>query len=73
MKLVFESNGETVKLNEVYKDFRGEEWVVYSWSNSYHPGSTGRVYVYKPGKDMIETAREFFPSVMGMKIVEETK
>lgn len=73
-KLIFEKTGETVKLNQVYPDFRGERWVITSWSIGNHPGSTGRVYCYPEGKTPDGyTEREFFPGVFGMKIVEEEK
>lgn len=52
---------------KVYKDFRGEDWVLDGWAAPTHAGSTGRVYVHKPDKDEFDTAREFFPGVLGME------
>lgn len=75
MKLVFEAqdaNGYNIapEFGKVYKDFRGEEWVLDGCSEPQHGGSTGRVFVHKPGCDKIETSREFFPGVMGMTFIE---
>lgn len=62
-----------VEVGKKYKDFRGEEWILDGFETPTHEGSTGRVYVHKPGKDEIETAREFFPGVLGMKFVDTFK
>ncbi|MBQ0142027.1 MAG: hypothetical protein KBT06_04385 [Prevotellaceae bacterium] len=71
LKLVLEKNNETAIIGNQYPDFRGETWVLDSWNPPAHAGSTGRVNVHKPGKNIHDTAREFFPGVLGMKIVEE--
>jgi len=71
IKLIDEKTQKAIKLNEVYSDFRGEKWVIESYSKGHHPGSTGRVYAHKPGDESTTGYREFFPGVFGMKIVEE--
>lgn len=73
--LVDEKTGAPIAIGDVVKTFRGEKVRVTGFKAPTHSGSTGRVYVQPlelkegfiglPGFN-----REYFPSVIGAKIVE---
>lgn len=65
-KLINEKTGEEILMNTEVADFRGDPLTVVGFAAPHKPSSTGRVYVTKNGM-----SREFFPSVIGAKIVEE--
>lgn len=67
-KLVNEETGAEIQIGDKVVCFRGEEYILQSFREPHKPSSTGRVYV-KPanGEGM---SREFFPSVVGAKIIE---
>lgn len=67
-KLINEQTGIEIKVGDKVVSFRGEEYILQSFREPHKPSSTGRVCV-KPanGEGM---SREFFPSVVGAKIIE---
>ena len=63
-KLINE-DGVEVKEGQRVLTFRGEEVEVVGWRAPHKPSSSGRVMV----KNVAGDFREFFPSVIGCKIV----
>lgn len=63
-KLINE-DGVEVKEGQRMLTFRGEEVEVVGWRAPHKPSSSGRVMI----KDVVGNFREFFPSVIGCKIV----
>jgi len=54
-----------VTYGDILTDFRGERWKLIGAQPPRHEGSTGRVYVESLTDRAF--AREFFPSVFGLK------
>lgn len=69
MKLVDEKTGQEIKAGDKVTTFRGEKGTLVSWAPPRTINSSGKVTV-KFGKHDIH-GREFYPSVIGAKIVEE--
>lgn len=69
MQLINLKTNQPLQTGEVVHDFRGEAAIVTGWCEPQHAGSTGRVYV----KYMNDEGwhREFFPSVINAKWVED--
>lgn len=67
MKLVYDKTNKEVKIGDITETFRGEKCKVISFTEPLKSSSTGRVYVEFDNN----TRREFFPSVIGTKFVEE--
>ncbi len=67
-KLINTETGEVVKRGDHLTTFRGELFILDDWVDPKHPGSTGRVYG-KLYDDHGTYCSEFFPSVVGCKIV----
>jgi hypothetical protein len=67
-KLINEETGLEIQVGDKVTSSGGDEYILQSFKEPHKPSSTGRVYV-KPanGEGM---SREFFPSVIGAKIVE---
>jgi hypothetical protein len=67
-KLINEETGAEIQVGDKVTSSGGDEYILQSFKEPHKPSSTGRVYV-KPasGEGM---SREFFPSVIGAKIVE---
>ncbi len=64
-KLVTES-GEAAVVGGEYADFRGEINILSGGKPPHKPSSTGKVYI-KAG----ETSQEFYPSVIGLRWIEQ--
>ena len=63
-KLINEDGVEVMEGQRVLT-FRGEEVEVVGWRSPHKSSSSGRVMI----KDVVGNFREFFPSVIGCKIV----
>lgn len=66
-KLINEETGVEIKRGDLIKSFRGEDYILTGFKEPHKPSSTGRVYVTPVSGGL---AREFFPSVIGAKIIE---
>ena len=67
-KLINEETGKEIQIGELVTCFRGNEYILVSFTEPHKPSSTGRVYVAPAhGEGM---RREYFPSVVGAKIIE---
>lgn len=64
-RLVNEETNEEIKAGQTVKTFRGEEVIILRFSDPHKPSSSGRVTVMDKGG----LIRDFFPSVVGAKIV----
>ena len=64
-KLVKSDDGSEVVSGQRVQTFRGELVVVESFRDPQHAGSTGKVWV----RNAIGSNMEFYPSVIGCKIV----
>lgn len=70
MKLVLKSTGREVHPGNVLVSFRGEAWILHSWTEPGDPGQSGKVSVHRPDQDPAH-AREFFVTVFGLTWKEE--
>ena len=60
------------EIGETVMDFNGESWILVGSEVPYKPSSTGRIHVRRPEGDRM-TERSFFPSVCGLKWVDENQ
>jgi hypothetical protein len=67
-KLINEKTGQEIKTGDNVTCFRGTEYKLVSFTEPHKPSSTGRVYVEPVSGEGMR--REFFPSVIGAKIVD---
>lgn len=69
MQLIHLKTNQPVKTGDIAHTFADEAVIVTGWQEPQHAGSTGRVYV----KYMNDEGwhREFFPSVINAKWVED--
>jgi hypothetical protein len=67
-KLLNKDNEEQ-PMDTVFRDFRGEEWLLRSANPPHKPSSSGAVYVGKVNKTGSDY--NFYPSVVGLKWVWE--
>jgi hypothetical protein len=67
-KLVNEETGVELVIGQEVLDFRGDKMTLLGFTPPKHAGSTGRVTVQEEGK---EGRREYYPSVIGAKIITE--
>jgi hypothetical protein len=69
-KLINEKTGSEIQVGDKLLCFRGEEYILQGFKEPHKPSSTGRVYVKAVLPDGREgMSREFFPSVVGAKII----
>ena len=66
-KLINEETGLEVKEGDKVTTFRDEIGTLVSFAEPHKPSSSGKVYVQFDGLDY---RREFYPSVIGCKIVD---
>lgn len=58
MHLIHKPTGKPVKVGDVLRSFRGEDWTVTGWQEPKNINSTGRVCVARG-----EWNQSFYPSV----------
>jgi len=66
-KLINKETRKEVKEGAIITDFRGDTAVLVGFREPHKPSSTGRVSVKEDGSSF---AREYFPSVFGLEIVD---
>jgi hypothetical protein len=66
-KLIDEKTGAEIEIGSSVKLFEGSTWWLKDWYTKPFP-STGRVVVFE---HTLDNVREFYPSVIGAKIVPE--
>lgn len=69
MKLIDKMTGKEAVVGNVYKSFRGEEYILKGGRPPLHDGSTGRVWVVSNNEEKFTS--EYFPSVFGMEWVND--
>jgi len=65
MRLVYESNGEEVKVGDKVEIFRGDPVTVVSFREPHKPGSSGKIIVQD-----LDHQNEFYVGVIGAKWIE---
>ena len=63
--LIDEATGMFLQIGDTVTNFRGDAYTLTGWYAPHKPSSTGRVHVV----DADGHTAEFFPSVIGAKIV----
>lgn len=66
MKLVYDGTGVEVAKGDHVATFRGEPVTITGWLAPHKPASTGRIFL----ETETESARAFFPGVVGCSWVE---
>lgn len=66
--LLDDETDQVIEVGSIVTTFRGEKCILVSWMPPRHEGSTGRVYVESSNG----SRHEYFPSVIGCKIVERS-
>lgn len=69
MRLVNAKTGAEVNRGDKVINFRDEPAILKGWVKPKHSGSTGRVVVSHHGDEM---HHEYYPSVYGLKWVEQS-
>lgn len=68
-KLINIETGKEIKVGDVVITFRGEFAELLSFTSPHKPSSTGRVYIQSFNNESSLARREYFPSVIGAKII----
>lgn len=68
MKLINEKTGKELKSGDQVETFRGKTAILKSFTAPHKLGSTGRVIIREEGQ---EYCGEYFPSVIGAKIIKD--
>jgi hypothetical protein len=62
----YRTDGSVVELNDIIRDFRGDDWVFVRASRAREPGKSGKVIVRRNN-----FKREFYDNVFKFEVVEE--